>query len=336
MHDLEVIGSNGDATFPAAGGPAPGAGALLASVTFATGRAVRCAGKPEPAMFEEARRALGTGRCLVVGDRLDSDIAGGAAAGMDTALVLSGSASDADVAAWTGAAADLRPARRRRAGRPARGARSLNGTRRVSRSGLLALCERLAGQPGRSVYVGGEVLLEADDEVVRIVPPFPLEHEAGYDRVETGPLSDLLLRPRSVALCAVRLGGFGAAFYRDEQVVAARAGTRFVKNRNRKGGSSSGRFARRRVEQANDLHERAARMADEVLGPHVAAADHLVLAGDRFALDAATAQSSALRALLPRRIPFAYDVPEPRRKTFDALAREVWSGTVTRLPPGER
>ena len=103
VHDLEVIGSNGDATFPAAGGPAPGAGALLASVTFATGRAVRCAGKPEPAMFEEARRALGTGRCLVVGDRLDSDIAGGAAAGMDTALVLSGSASDADVAAWTGA-----------------------------------------------------------------------------------------------------------------------------------------------------------------------------------------------------------------------------------------
>lgn len=180
------------------------------------------------------------------------------------------------------------------------------------------------------------MLLEADDEVVRIVPPFPLEHEAGYDRVETGPLSDLLLRPRAVALCAVRLGGFGAAFYRDEQVVAARAGTRFVKNRNRKGGSSSGRFARRRVEQANDLHERAARMADEVLGPHVAAADHLVLAGDRFALDAATAQSSALRALLSRRIPFAYDVPEPRRKTFDALAREVWSGTVTRLPPGER
>lgn len=103
LHDLEVIGSNGDATFPAAGGPAPGAGALLASVSFATGRPVRCAGKPEPAMFEEARRALGSGRCLVVGDRLDSDIAGGAAAGMDTALVLSGSTSDADVAAWTGA-----------------------------------------------------------------------------------------------------------------------------------------------------------------------------------------------------------------------------------------
>ena len=41
-------------------------------------------------MFDEARAALGPGRYLVVGDRLDSDIAGGAAAGMQTALVLTG------------------------------------------------------------------------------------------------------------------------------------------------------------------------------------------------------------------------------------------------------
>ncbi len=57
-------------------------------------------------MFEEARSALGPGRYLVVGDRLDSDIAGGAAAGMATALVLTGVSSDDDVAAWHGAAPD--------------------------------------------------------------------------------------------------------------------------------------------------------------------------------------------------------------------------------------
>ena len=59
---------------------------------YATDTNARCAGKPERAMFDEARRLLGDGRYLMVGDRLDADVAGGAAAGMDTALVLTGTA----------------------------------------------------------------------------------------------------------------------------------------------------------------------------------------------------------------------------------------------------
>jgi glycerol 3-phosphatase-2 len=106
MHGAAVYASSADATFPAPDGPVPGAGAFVAALERATGAVVRTAGKPSPAMFEEARAALGDGRYLVVGDRLDSDIAGGAAAGMDTALVLTGSSSLDDVAAWDGAAPD--------------------------------------------------------------------------------------------------------------------------------------------------------------------------------------------------------------------------------------
>jgi ribonucleotide monophosphatase NagD (HAD superfamily) len=54
-------------------------------------------------MFDEARRLLGDGRYLMVGDRLDADVAGGAAAGMDTALVLTGTARRVDLERWTGA-----------------------------------------------------------------------------------------------------------------------------------------------------------------------------------------------------------------------------------------
>jgi HAD superfamily hydrolase (TIGR01450 family) len=106
LHGAAVYASSSDATFPAPGGPVPGAGAFVAAVQYATGVLAQTAGKPSPAMFEEARHALGPGRYLVVGDRLESDIAGGAAAGMETALVLTGSSSREDVAAWQGAGPD--------------------------------------------------------------------------------------------------------------------------------------------------------------------------------------------------------------------------------------
>ena len=47
-------------------------------------------GKPAPHMMEFAAGRLGAARPLMVGDRLDTDIEGGRAAGFDTALVLTG------------------------------------------------------------------------------------------------------------------------------------------------------------------------------------------------------------------------------------------------------
>jgi 4-nitrophenyl phosphatase len=54
-------------------------------------------------MFEFSLQKLGTKplETLVVGDRLDTDIAGGQAAGCRTALVLSGVTSSAQAAAWS-------------------------------------------------------------------------------------------------------------------------------------------------------------------------------------------------------------------------------------------
>ena len=44
-------------------------------------------GKPRPPMFAEARRRLGGDRLLMVGDQLETDVAGALAAGIDAALV---------------------------------------------------------------------------------------------------------------------------------------------------------------------------------------------------------------------------------------------------------
>ncbi len=100
LRGAELIGVTRDPTFPMPDGPWPGSGAILAAVEEATGqRAERTVGKPEPDMYAAARDRLGDGRYLAVGDRLDVDVAGARRAGIDGALVLTGSTSEAEAAA---------------------------------------------------------------------------------------------------------------------------------------------------------------------------------------------------------------------------------------------
>lgn len=98
-HGATFIATNDDASFPAAEALWPGAGAILASIETASGRKAEVMGKPhDPMMSVAARRLEGKGSIAVVGDRPDTDLAGGVARGWTTILVLSGvtSAEEAD------------------------------------------------------------------------------------------------------------------------------------------------------------------------------------------------------------------------------------------------
>lgn len=94
------IATNSDATLPTERGAAPGNGSYLALISHATGRTPDLiVGKPHPAAYDLilAMTGLDPSRILAVGDRLDTDIDGAIAAGMRTALVLTGVDSEATV-----------------------------------------------------------------------------------------------------------------------------------------------------------------------------------------------------------------------------------------------
>jgi 4-nitrophenyl phosphatase len=94
-------GSDPDRTIPAADGLEPGSGAVIDAVAGTVGRDPdRVLGKPSSEAADAALARLGVpaANCLVVGDRLDTDLAMGQAHGMDTALVTTGVATPADVA----------------------------------------------------------------------------------------------------------------------------------------------------------------------------------------------------------------------------------------------
>jgi glycerol 3-phosphatase-2 len=85
-----MLGGARDATFPGEGGLCPGNGAILAALEYASGTTAETVGKPEPQMFITALDRMGPGPTLVVGDRLDADLGGAAATGLDGAIVLTG------------------------------------------------------------------------------------------------------------------------------------------------------------------------------------------------------------------------------------------------------
>jgi 4-nitrophenyl phosphatase len=100
---VPFFGTNPDATFPTPAGLVPGAGSILAAIETAAGVKPTVIGKPFPFMFELSAERMGLSKdeILVVGDRLETDIAGGQGVGYRTALVLSGVSTIQQALQWS-------------------------------------------------------------------------------------------------------------------------------------------------------------------------------------------------------------------------------------------
>ncbi len=86
------VATNRDITFPTPDGLVPGAGAIVAALATAAEKEPVLMGKPGLALAETLASVTGVvaAETLFIGDRLSTDIAMGRAAGMITALVLTG------------------------------------------------------------------------------------------------------------------------------------------------------------------------------------------------------------------------------------------------------
>ena len=92
------VATNADATYPVEGdGLIPGAGSIVAAIRTASETEPYVVGKPSPFLTKLVleRAGVTAGEALVVGDRMDTDIESGKAAGCDTLLVLTGVSQEA-------------------------------------------------------------------------------------------------------------------------------------------------------------------------------------------------------------------------------------------------
>jgi arabinose operon protein AraL len=102
-----LVATNADRYCPVPGGGEPDAAAVIAAIEACTGTRLEVVvGKPSPIMARAVAEmvALPPERCVMVGDRLETDIAMGRGAGMGTVLTLTGATTRAMVDA-----SELRP-----------------------------------------------------------------------------------------------------------------------------------------------------------------------------------------------------------------------------------
>jgi len=97
------IATNADVTFPTPQGLVPGVGAILACLEAASSIKPHVVGKPAPEIYIMAMERMGVkpNETMVVGDRLETDIAGAQKLGCRTALVLSGVTELSQAQKWS-------------------------------------------------------------------------------------------------------------------------------------------------------------------------------------------------------------------------------------------
>ncbi len=120
--------------------------------------------------------------------------------------------------------------------------------------------------------------------------------------------------------------------FEGERLAASKVGTRFVKGRHKKGGSSANRFRRRRGEQERELVDAAAAEAVRVLGPWRGRVTHVALGGDRAAVTRVLAADAGLSWLEPLALARFFDVPEPRLRVLEALTYQLYAAKVVEEP----
>lgn len=201
--------------------------------------------------------------------------------------------------------------------------------RYVGRENVRKRLEPLAGEPGRTSYAGGSARIETADETLTVTPPFGLAHEGKYDRVELEPLFEALALDHTVGAILVRRGGYAVGLFEGERLVASKVGTRFVKGRHKKGGSSANRFRRRREEQERELLDAATETARAVLEPLRDRIEYLAIGGDR---GAAAEVADRLPWLADRRLARFFDVPDPRQRVLERLPYDLYAAEVSEEP----
>jgi hypothetical protein len=160
-----------------------------------------------------------------------------------------------------------------------------------------------------------------------VLPPFQVLEKAIFAGYAGGPLLRLLDSDFSIGMVLVHLGSYAVGLCHGDSLVSSKVGTGLVHGRNKKGGSSQGRFQRRRQNQASEFLDRVCLHAREHLEPQAKQLDYILYGGPRQTVLQLKKQCRFLQSLRDRELPLM-DVPELRQPVLEKAVGRLWSSTV--------
>ena len=189
----------------------------------------------------------------------------------------------------------------------------------------------ILGQAGASET--GYALFIGDEHVVAVRPPFPLADDLDVVGPYVEPLNQMLGAGVTVGVVLLRLGRYAVAVLSGERLVATKTGSRHVKNRHRKGGSSQRRFERSRERLIRELFDKACEVSGNVFGPHLASIDYVLLGGERMTLGGFVKRCRLMQDLAPKTLSRRLVVDRPGQAALNGIAAEVWKSEVIAFEP---
>jgi hypothetical protein len=178
----------------------------------------------------------------------------------------------------------------------------------------------------------GAILFWSPSEVRLVLPPFPIEFESTASGWDVDLMWSVLER-RRIVLLLLRMSGFAVGIFEGEHLAVFKTGSRFVKGRHKKGGSSSARFARRREDQARMLFDKAAETLQERVEAYPGSLTHLILGGDRLTLLAFEKRCPFLQHLEVIRLHRILNVERPSLNALKELPRQIYMSRIVTYRP---
>jgi Actinobacteria/chloroflexi VLRF1 release factor len=188
----------------------------------------------------------------------------------------------------------------------------------VDQEAIELLADRKMGLPF------GLFLFSSPAGAIAVRPPFPPSEYLRINSWDFASLLEIMGRPRVLGLVLIRRGGFCVGVFDGDLLVASKTGTRFVKNRHRKGGQSQSRYDRMREKHLGELYGKTCETARAVLSPRLPQIDAVFLGGDRRAALEFRGGCEWIERLGERLQPRFVPTPEPRQAILQIAFDEVW------------
>ena len=174
--------------------------------------------------------------------------------------------------------------------------------------------------------------LQAGDEGLIIVPPFPLTETRLIPNWDPHPLLALLEAEYSVGVVLLRLGRFSVAVYRGDRLLSSQTNARYVKGRHAAGGTSQLRFQRVREGQIRRIYDKTCQAVQSQLGPYAGELDYLFLGGEKFTLNGFLKVCPYMERFQGITLGRRLNIRDPKRDTLDQVPVILGESRVYRFP----